>query len=114
MNLTAHLSNREYEVAEVLAFTKNKEEAADKLCIAIGTLAAHSFRIYEKLEINTKAELVIWWFVKNFHIPKDKIPQFCIAVIINASVLLPGDKIFNRRYRTDREIFINYKTTSKN
>lgn len=114
MNLTANLSKREAEVAEVLAFTKSKEQAADKLCIAPGTLAAHSFRIYEKLEINTKSELVIWWFVKNFGIEMSKIPAFVVALFINIAMLLPNDKMTVRRFRSDREIFINYKTTSKN
>lgn len=114
MNLTATLSKREAEVAEVLAFTKSKEEAADKLCIAPGTLSAHSFRIYEKLEINTKAELVIWWFIKNFEIEAAKIPTFSVTIFMSLALLLPGDKVAQRRYRTDRQIFINCKKTSKN
>ncbi|WP_392436431.1 response regulator transcription factor [Cruoricaptor ignavus] len=111
MNLEAELSKREMEVAEVLAFTGSKKQAADKLCIAGGTLSRHSYTIYEKLGIHSRAELVIWWFLKNFSIPAEKIPQFCIAVFINASLIMPSEKMAVQRYRTDRQIFIR---TTKN
>ena len=82
MNLDATLSNRETEVAEVMAFAKCKHDAADKLCISEGTLSAHSFRIYEKLQINSKSELVIWWFVKKLGVELSKIPYFKMVSIL--------------------------------
>lgn len=111
MNLTTPLSKRETQVAEVLAFTKSKEQAADRLCIATGTLAAHSFRIYEKLGIHTKAELVIWWFLKNFNIPRERLPHFCLAAVMNLALLVPGERIWSRRYRPDNDLFIATTST---
>lgn len=82
MNLLAQLSPRETQVAEIMAFTKNKADAADKLCISEGTLSAHTYRIYEKLEINSKSELVIWWMVAKMEIKKNMIPYFKMVPIL--------------------------------
>ena len=113
MNLTATLTKRELEVVEILAFTKNKEEAADKLCIATGTLCAHSFRIYEKLEINSKSELVIWWFIKNLAIDLKKIPGFVATLFICFGIFSVSEKISLKRLRDDRAVVNCYKISSK-
>lgn len=90
MNLLAQLSPRETEVAEMMAFTKNKSDAADKLCISEGTLSAHTYRIYEKLEINSKSELVIWWMVAKINIKKNLIPYFKMVPVLIMSIGLTG------------------------
>ncbi len=107
MNPTAQLSKRELEVAEVLAFTKSKTDAADKLCISEGTLAAHSYRIYGKLEINTKAELVIWWFIKKYKIAINELPVFTLALIMSLGVMTVEHKRPSRRTRQRETITLN-------
>lgn len=96
MNLEATLSKREEEVAEVLAFTRGRSEACEKLFISEGTLASHTYRIYGKLEIGSKSELVIWWMVIKLGISKKSIPYFnfigalilCIGVLTDDNALI--------------------------
>ena len=112
MNLQAHLSPRETEVAEIMAFTKNKHDAADKLCISEGTLSAHTYRIYEKLEINSKSELVIWWMVVKMQIEKKVIPYFKLIPVLFISFGIISEKnIINRRLNRRMEAIIEYVTS---
>ena len=114
MNLEVKLSKRELEVAEVMAFTKCKHDAAEKLFISEGTLSAHSFRIYEKLQINSKSELVIWWFVKKLGIELSKIPYFKTTLAIIMSVFVLHEKELYRRGFTRKEDVNNcYLISSK-
>ena len=113
MNLDVKLSKREMEVAEIMAFTKNKSDAAHRLCISEGTLSAHTFRIYEKLNINSKSELVIWWMVTKEHISKKAIPYFkMIPILIISYGLVKENNIISRRlprrFETERS-FITSK-----
>ncbi|MCL1640060.1 helix-turn-helix domain-containing protein [Elizabethkingia anophelis] len=114
MNLEAKLSKREAEVAEILAFTMDRSAAADKLCISEGTLSAHSYRIYEKLQINTKAELVIWWFMKKLGVRKEQIPYFKLVpvLILCFGILSEKEMICRRRLRVDRMARVEIKITA--
>lgn len=112
MNLQAHLSPRETEVAEIMAFTKNKSDAADKLCISEGTLSAHTYRIYDKLEINSKSELVIWWMVVKMHIEKNAIPYFkMIPVLFLSFGILSEKTMISRRMSRRPETQTEYLTS---
>ncbi|TDX83940.1 LuxR C-terminal-related transcriptional regulator [Epilithonimonas xixisoli] len=110
MNLTASLSKREEEVAEVMAFTKDKTEASKRLFISAGTLSAHTFRIYDKLEINSKSELVIWWMVRKMGISKKAIPyfQYLGVLVISFGVMNDDNPIirrqsFRHKYKCQKE-----------
>jgi hypothetical protein len=115
MNLSASLSKREEEVAEVMAFTKDKTEASKRLFISAGTLSAHTFRIYDKLEINSKSELVIWWMVRKMGISKKAIPYFQYLGVILLSFGIMQDENPMIRRRTYRSKYRTEKTyiTSK-
>ncbi len=102
MNLSAELSKRELEVAKVMAFTRSKSEAADKLCISEGTLSAHTYRIYEKLEIHSKSELVIWWMVTKLRIEKALIPYFQLMIITMLSIGMMQEDHFRINSRPGR------------
>lgn len=104
MNLDANLSKRELEVAEMIAFSTDRKKAAERLFISEGTLSAHSYRIYEKLEINKQSELVIWWFMKMLNIKKDQIPYFKLIpiLIICIGLLSEREMICRRRMRSDQ------------
>ena len=103
MNFDAELTKRELEVAEALAFVPQRQKAAEKLFISEGTLAAHSYRIYEKLEVHSKTELLIWWMVTRLGIKKDSIPYFRMmpVMLISIAMLLP--EVRSRR-RSETEI----------
>ncbi len=112
MNLHAHLSPRETEVAEMMAFTKTKTDAADRLCISEGTLSAHTYRIYDKLEINSKSELVIWWMVVKMQIEKNAIPYFkLIPVLFISFGILSEKSMINPRLKRRPEPTIEYVTS---
>lgn len=110
MNLEATLSKREEEVAEKLAFSKDRTEACERLFISEGTLAAHTYRIYTKLEIGSKSELVIWWFTKKLKINKNLIPYFnfmaaltlCIGILNDDNALI-RQRSSRGRYKAQKE-----------
>ncbi len=52
------LTPREIEVVRMVARGMTNKEIASELCIADGTVKIHLHNIYEKLEINRRAELV--------------------------------------------------------
>lgn len=99
MNFEAQLSKRELEVAEVLAFSQQRQQAAARLFIAEGTLAAHSYRIYEKLEVNSKTELIIWWMVTRLGIDKERIPYFRLlpVLLLTITMFLPEARTRSHR-----------------
>ena len=114
MNLEAQLSKRELEVAEVMAFTKSKTDAAQKLFISEGTLSAHTFNIYDKLQINSKSELVIWWFVKKLGVELKNIPYFrLVSVIIISVCTLLDREVYHIRFNRKEDVNICYKIASK-
>lgn len=62
------LSNREKEVAELLAWGAAKKEVADKLHISERTVENQARSIYNKLGIQKVSELCVWYFTNRFHI----------------------------------------------
>jgi len=57
-NLFHMLSERETEIAKLLAIGLSKKEIADSLFIAESTVATHTKTIYKKLKINKISELI--------------------------------------------------------
>ncbi|WP_407478297.1 response regulator transcription factor [Elizabethkingia meningoseptica] len=114
MNLEANLSKREIEVAEMIAFSTDRKKAAERLFISEGTLSAHSYRIYEKLEINKQSELVIWWFMKKLGVKKEQIPYFKLVpvLILCFGILSEKEMICRRRLRVDRMARVEIKITA--
>jgi len=53
------LSNREWEVLNLLAKGFLYKEIADQLLISIGTVRVHICRIYEKLHVNNRTQAVL-------------------------------------------------------
>ena len=114
MNLDAQLSKRELEVAEIMAFTKCKHDAAERLFISEGTLSAHTFNIYEKLQINSKSELVIWWFVKKLGVELTDVPYFKLTTILIICIATLFDRdIYFRRFSRKEDVNVCYKINSK-
>lgn len=62
MNNEAVLSNRETQVAELLAWGAAKKEVADMLAISTRTVENTTRKIYTKCGIQKATELCVWWF----------------------------------------------------
>lgn len=62
MILGARLSQRETEIAELLAWGASKKEVADKLFISTRTVENTAKNIYHKTGIQKATELCVWWF----------------------------------------------------
>jgi DNA-binding NarL/FixJ family response regulator len=54
------LTNREREIASLLAIGKSNKEVARMLCISVRTVETHRRRILQKLGVNSLAELVLF------------------------------------------------------
>jgi DNA-binding NarL/FixJ family response regulator len=54
----ALLSKREAEVLELLCQQKTNSQIADELCIELSTLKTHINRIYKKLEVKNRRQLI--------------------------------------------------------
>lgn len=78
MNPEATLSKRETEIAELLAVGNSKKVIAYELYISERTVENTARNIYKKLEINTVAQLTIWWMCRKFNI--------CLTMIKNPLV----------------------------
>ena len=62
MRVSAKLTPRETEVAELLAWGLCKKEVADRLYISPRTVENTTRNIYEKADIQKATELCVWWF----------------------------------------------------
>lgn len=69
MKLSAELSRRESEVAELLAWGASKKEVADKLFISTRTVENTARNIYAKTGIQKATELCVWWFCTKCDVP---------------------------------------------
>jgi len=56
------LSERESEIAELLAWGAAKKEVADKLQISTRTVESTARNVYKKIGIQKATELCVWWF----------------------------------------------------
>lgn len=104
MNSKAKLSQREREVAELLAWGASKKEVAGHLFISERTVSNHAQNIYVKTGCGKATELSAWWFCYRFRIPMNLSPLarkivacFLLAIYLYGSVYNLSD---HRRVRT--------------
>jgi DNA-binding CsgD family transcriptional regulator len=71
----ATLTQRENEVAELLAWGATKKEVAQKLYVSVRTVENHARNIYEKSGVTKASELAAWWFCSKFGISMDLNPM---------------------------------------
>ena len=62
MNLSADLTRRETQIAELLAWGAAKKEVADLLSISPRTVENTARNIYQKIGIQKATELCVYWF----------------------------------------------------
>lgn len=55
-----HLTDREVEALRVLAEGATNSEIANRLCVSVGTVKNHLTNIYEKLDVDSRAEAIVW------------------------------------------------------
>lgn len=58
--LNAGLSNREAEVAVVVAKGLSNKDVASKLFVTEKTIKFHLTNIYRKLKVKSRAQLIVW------------------------------------------------------
>lgn len=71
----ATLTQRENEVAELLAWGATKKEVAQRLFVSVRTVENHARNIYEKSGVTKASELAAWWFCMKFGISFDLNPM---------------------------------------
>ena len=88
MDNTATLSNRESQVAELIAWGATKKEIASKLFISARTVENHTRSIYEKTCVTKSNELSAWWFCQHFNISFDLSPLRRTVIAISFLLLI--------------------------
>lgn len=54
------LTDREIEALQVLAEGASNREIGNRLCVSVGTVKNHLTSIYEKLDVDSRAEAIVW------------------------------------------------------
>lgn len=111
MDLSAQLTKRELQVAELLAWGASKKEVPDllpikqgKKPISVRTVEVLTKSIYEKLHIQKVNELSVWYFCTHFHISMDLNPLMrrIVAAILLLTIVLAEVNNSNDFVRTLR------------
>ena len=107
MNLTATLTKRETQIAELIAWGLSKKEVAEKLFISPRTVENTARSIYEKTGVTKANELSAWYFCSMFKISLDMSPlrRGVVAVgllllLIPREIIPNNDKMVRVRTRT--------------
>ncbi|MDR1023386.1 MAG: helix-turn-helix transcriptional regulator [Prevotellaceae bacterium] len=85
MKINVTLTNRERQIAELLAWGAAKKEVADMLRISTRAVENIAKNIYEKISIQKATELCVWWFCTKCGVSFDISP---IKRAIISSVIL--------------------------
>lgn len=88
MNLTATLTKRESQIAELIAWGLPKKEVAEKLFISPRTVENTARSIYEKTGVTKANELSAWYFCSMFKISLDMSPLRRGVVAVGLLLLL--------------------------
>lgn len=88
MNLTATLTKRESQIAELIAWGLTKKEVAEKLFISPRTVENTARSIYEKTGVTKANELSAWYFCSRFKISLDMSPLRRSVVAVGLLLLL--------------------------
>lgn len=112
MNLKAVLTDRQKQIAQLLAWGATKKETAARLFISERTVENHCRVIYQKTEVDTVNGLSAWWFCKEFNISLDLSPRTrsvlsAIMLLIYSSTFFTDQGMYLRRY--SRRIRIEFR-----
>lgn len=84
IRLSAQLSPRESEIAELLAWGASKKEVADRLFISARTVENTARNIYAKIGIQKATELCVWWFCAKCGVPTscDPLKRAFVSIVL--------------------------------
>ena len=105
-----HLSKRETQIAEMVAWGATKQEIATAINRSYRTVDAHIRTIYEKTECNKSTELSAWWFCHRYDIdphnsPLKKLIAMVLLMIIVPQMFIDNNNNFIRtRTRTESRV----------
>lgn len=98
MRAEAGLTQRETQIAELLAWGAAKKEVADRLSISPRTVENTARNIYSKIGIQKATELCVWWFCTHCGVSFDLSPIkrtiiacFFLAIILPHELYAQGD-----------------------
>ena len=78
------LSNREAEVAELVTKGLSNKEVANQLFVTEKTVKFHLTNIYKKMNVKSRAQLIVWCLPHLGFVEKDEKP---VAEISNATTM---------------------------
>ena len=110
MRAEAGLTQRETQIAELLAWGAAKKEVADRLSISPRTVENTARNIYSKIGIQKATELCVWWFCTHCGVSFDLSPIkrtiiacFFLAIILPHELYAQGDTYRQIRSRKAAE-----------
>lgn len=110
MNISAHLTKREIQITELIAWGATKKDVANKLFISERTAENHNRNIYEKTGVTKVNELSAWYFCFKFNISIDlsplkrKIIAFTLLMVVGLNVAFDNHNLLRiRRSRRFKE-----------
>lgn len=111
MRAEAGLTQRETQIAELLAWGAAKKEVADRLSISPRTVENTARNIYSKIGIQKATEFCVWWFCTHCGvsfelspIKRTVIACFFLAIILPREIYAQGDtyRMFRSRKTTEQ------------
>lgn len=113
MRAEAGLTQRETQIAGLLAWGAAKKEVADRLSISPRTVENTARNIYSKIGIQKATELCVWWFCTHCGVSFDLSPIkrtiiacFFLAIILPREMYAQGDtyRLFRSRKVAERTV----------
>lgn len=111
MRADAELTQRETQIAELLAWGAAKKEVADRLAISPRTVENTARNIYSKIGIQKATELCVWWFCTHCGVSFELSPIkrtiiacFFLAVVLPRELCAQSDtyRVFRSRRTTEQ------------
>ena len=111
MRAEAGLTQRETQIAALLAWGAAKKEVADRLSISPRTVENTARNIYSKIGIQKATELCVWWFCTHCGVSFDLSPIkrtiiacFFLAIILPYEMYAQGEtyRLFRSRKVAER------------
>lgn len=82
INIDVELTPRESELTTCAIMGFAKKQIAAKKFISVRTVEQTMKNVYEKVGVNSIAQLAVWWWCKNLNIRSLKNPMLTVAIIV--------------------------------
>jgi DNA-binding CsgD family transcriptional regulator len=84
------LSNRESEVAELVTKGMSNKEVANQLFVTEKTVKFHLTNIYKKMNVKSRAQLIVWCLPHIGFVEKEEAPAAATAAAAAAQAAMPS------------------------